>query len=487
MRKFIGVFLSMSLAVSMLAGCGGATGASSSQQGAAQETEAEAAEDKAEETADAAKADAVEEAAATESGEPAAADAEAKEESQTVASATEGELQPLAGLNLNGFNGLRPMEEMDETNELTAEDTDKMDRAMRAYTPPADSLLVNKAKNYHYYSEMNRDQQAMYDAMYMCASDPTNPDNVTVANISVDPTTSDFYEVLLVSYWGLLYDHPELFWLYNGIEADMSFGAPYQQPGNGTYMVYCYFEEPFDDFEEMMTKFNNAADEFLADIDLTKSEEVVAKDIHDKLINEVTYNTPVMEDTTENGYSNLAHTAYGALVEDNNGTPHYAVCDGYSQAYVYLLQQAGIDAAVIVGVAGNTEADAGGHAWSVVNLGGDWYEVDSTWDDAGTLDEAVNSIKDSDPFSYGYYYEALTDAEYRSKLEHALCYLTTAEITNYVPDDYYNYVTKDQKYVLSLSSSSVHERASENTAGYESYGLLMELAPVAEGVVFKLR
>ena len=193
MRKFIGVFLSMSLAVSMLAGCGGAAGASSSQQGAAQETEAEAAEDKAEETADAAKADAVEEAAATESGEPAAADAEAKEESQTVASATEGELQPLAGLNLNGFNGLRPMEEMDETNELTAEDTDK--------------------KNYHYYSEMNRDQQAMYDAMYMCASDPTNPDNVTVANISVDPTTSDFYEVLLVSYWGLLYDHPELFWL----------------------------------------------------------------------------------------------------------------------------------------------------------------------------------------------------------------------------------------------------------------------------------
>ena len=476
MRKFLGVFLSMTLAVSMLAGCGGSTGAS--QTGAAQETEAK--EDKAEETAEA-------EPAGTESAEPAAADAEAKEESQTVASAAEGELQPLAGFNLSGLNGLRPMEEMEDPNELTAEDTDKMDRAMRAYTPPADSLLINKAKNYHYYSEMSRDQQAMYDAMYMCASDPTNPDNVTVANISVDPTSADFAEVLLVSYWGLLYDHPELFWLYNGIEAVMSFGAPYQQPGNGTYMVYCYFEEPFDDFEEMMTKFNNAADEFLADIDLTKSEEVVAKDIHDKLINEVTYNTPVMEDTTENGYSNLAHTAYGALVEDNNGTPHYAVCDGYSQAYVYLLQQAGIDAAVIVGVAGNTEADAGGHAWSVVNLGGDWYEVDSTWDDAGTLDEAVNSIKDSDPFSYGYYYEALTDAEYRSKLEHALCYLTTAEITNYVPDDYYNYVTKDQKYVLSLSSSSVHERASENTAGYESYGLLMELAPVAEGVVFKLR
>ena len=214
---------------------------------------------------------------------------------------------------------------------------------------------------------------------------------------------------------------------------------------------------------------------------------MIAKDIHDKLIAEVTYNTPVMNDTTIEGYSNLAHTAYGALVEDNNGTPNYAVCDGYSQAYVYLLQQAGIDAAVIVGIAGNTEDDAGGHAWSVVNLGGDWYEVDSTWDDAGSLDEAVNSIKDTDPFSYGYYYEALTDAEYRSKLEHALCYLTTQEITNYEPDEYYDYITKDQKYILNLSSSSVHERASAETAGYENYGMLMNLAPIAEGTIFKLR
>ena len=56
MRKALGVFLSMTLAASMLVGCGG-TGATSSteQQGAAQETEAAepAAEEKAEEPAEA--------------------------------------------------------------------------------------------------------------------------------------------------------------------------------------------------------------------------------------------------------------------------------------------------------------------------------------------------------------------------------------------------------------------------------------------------
>ena len=484
MRKLLGVFLSMTLAVSMLAGCGG-TSAAPAEQSASQEAEKPAEEEKAEPAAEAEKPadDKTEAQPAAEEAQPAADAAE----TETVASTGDGELKPLAGIPGTIIGGMRPAEELDDPEELSSEDTDKLDRAMRAYTPPADSLLVNKAKNYHYYEQMTKDQQAMYDAMYMCATDPTSTDNIAVANISVDPRSQDFGEVLVVAYWGLLYDHPELFWLYNGIETDMSFGAPYEQPGNGVYSVYCYFEEPFDDFEEMMTKFNNAADEFLADIDLSQNDEVIAKDIHDKLINEVAYNTPVMEDLTEEGYCNLAHTAYGALVEDNKGNPHYAVCDGYSQAYVYLLQQAGIDAAVIVGLAGNTKEDAGGHAWSVVNLGGDWYEVDSTWDDAGSLDEAVNSIKDSDPFSYGYYYDALTDAEYRSKLEHALCYLTTAEISNYVPDDYFNYVTKDQKYVLSLSSSSVHERASLETPGYENYGLLMDLAPIAEGVIFKLR
>ena len=474
MRKILGVFLSITVAASLLAGCGGASGAASAPKSDAQEVES-ASEEKAEEPA----AEVVQ--------EPAAEAAQNTEAVGEAASAGDGELKPLAGIPGTAIGGLKPAQELEDPDELTSEDTDKMDRAMRAYTPPADSLLVNKAENYHYYSQMTKDQQAMYDAMYMCATDPTNPDNITVANISVDPRSEEFGEVLVVSYWGLLYDHPELFWLYNGIETDMSFGAPYEQPGNGVYAVYCYFEEPFDDFEEMMTKFNDAADKFLEDIDLTQSDEVIAKDIHDKLIAEVTYNTPVMNDTTIEGYSNLAHTAYGALVEDNNGTPNYAVCDGYSQAYVYLLQQAGIDAAVIVGIAGNTEDDAGGHAWSVVNLGGDWYEVDSTWDDAGSLDEAVNSIKDTDPFSYGYYYEALTDAEYRSKLEHALCYLTTQEITNYEPDEYYDYITKDQKYILNLSSSSVHERASAETAGYENYGMLMNLAPIAEGTIFKLR
>jgi hypothetical protein len=290
-----------------------------------------------------------------------------------------------------------------------------------------------------------------------------------------------------VAYYGLLYDHPELFWLYNASESDISLAAPYEQPGNGIYQVYFYFEEPFEQFEEQMTEFNQAAEDFLDQIDLTASDAEIAKQIHDKLIETVTYNNAVMLDTSEAGFSSLAHTAYGALVKDNNGNANCAVCDGYSQAYVYLLEQAGINAAMIVGVAGNTAGDTGGHAWTAVELDGEWYEVDATWDDMGSLDEAVESIRETDAFSYNYYREALDDPEYRAKLEHYLCNITTPEIEHFVPDDYFDYVTADQQYIINLTDESVHVRASNETQGYEFYGLIMNFAPLATGTLYSIR
>ena len=72
-------------------------------------------------------------------------------------------------------------------------------------------------------------------------------------------------------------------------------------------------------------------------------------------------------------------------------------------------------------------------------------------------------------------------------MEHYLCNITTPEIEHYVPDDYFNYVTADQLYVINLTDESVHVRASAQTAGYEIYGLLMDYAPVATGTLYSIR
>ena len=66
------------------------------------------------------------------------------------------------------------------------------------------------------------------------------------------------------------------------------------------------------------------------------------------------------------------HSAYGILL---NG---YGVCESYAKAMSRLLDAIGIPNTYVVGDAG------GGHAWNYVQMpDGNWYMVDSTWNDDG--------------------------------------------------------------------------------------------------------
>lgn len=53
-----------------------------------------------------------------------------------------------------------------------------------------------------------------------------------------------------------------------------------------------------------------------------------------------------------------------------------AVCEGYSKAFQLLCNKAKIDCVLLSGT-----ADSDNHAWNGVKIGGDWYQIDVTWDD----------------------------------------------------------------------------------------------------------
>ena len=206
--------MSVILAAYVLAGCG-STGAE-----AQKEPEAQA---QAEAQAEAEGQNEAEAEAQTETDGQSETEAEAQTEAvaQNEAPAqtdqtlqTKRELAPLAAHGRT-LTGLRPAEQAEAPSELSEEEVDKMDRAMRAYTPPADSLLINNAESFYYYEQMDKDEQAIYDALLMCATDPVSKENIVLATVSVDPTSDEFLMKQFVAYYGLLYDHPELFWLYN--------------------------------------------------------------------------------------------------------------------------------------------------------------------------------------------------------------------------------------------------------------------------------
>ena len=96
------------------------------------------------------------------------------------------------------------------------------------------------------------------------------------------------------------------------------------------------------------------------------SDYDIAKALHDYLVLNCAYD---YDNYLRNTIPAESYTAEGALLE---GT---AVCSGYAKAYQLLMQRAGIPCEYVTGYAG------GSHAWNVVQIDGEWYHVDTTWDD----------------------------------------------------------------------------------------------------------
>ena len=85
--------------------------------------------------------------------------------------------------------------------------------------------------------------------------------------------------------------------------------------------------------------------------------------VHEWLVQNIAYDREHLSDDVQDD-----HNLRGALLE---GT---AVCDGYAKTYVLTLRKLGITGVLV------TSKDIG-HAWNIVELDGNWYQVDCTWDD----------------------------------------------------------------------------------------------------------
>lgn len=89
--------------------------------------------------------------------------------------------------------------------------------------------------------------------------------------------------------------------------------------------------------------------------------------IHDYIVLHTAYDYDHFQNNTIPGDS---YNAYGVLLK---GT---AVCQGYAEAAQLMLTLAGIDSQIVTGYAGG-----GGHAWNKVKIDGEYYNLDTTWDD----------------------------------------------------------------------------------------------------------
>lgn len=152
-------------------------------------------------------------------------------------------------------------------------------------------------------------------------------------------------------------DHPETFWLTGE--------SKYYVKNNSTTVEFEYSIEPSEILSAKET-FENKIDNILYDLpsgsDFEKEEY-----INNYIIENCKYDDAAAQ--TENIEGN-ENDAYGALVDGS------AVCEGYARAFQLLCNKADIDCVMVSGTVDNTN-----HAWNCVKIGGEWYQIDVTWND----------------------------------------------------------------------------------------------------------
>lgn len=284
-------------------------------------------------------------------------------------------------------------------------------------------------------------------------------------------------DVYLNIYHAMIQDHPELFFLDGTKERELHVRGIRTAPG----AILSFRLGPGRaDENEMIARFERAADDFMKDIDLTQPADQVELQIHDKLLNLVSYDHELAQkDISE---CDLGHTAYGALVADSSGHNNRAVCDGYAKAFQYLLQRAGISAAYVSGEAtseGNSLAEQGSHAWNIVRLDDGWYEVDSCWDDINPPPDDADDV----------FYSAIKYEPQYYKATHHWYNRTTQQMKD-LPADNGAAIRVQQGstfYELDRCKRSTHVRK-KSADGEETglYDFMNMYLPEADGVKYRI-
>ena len=197
---------------------------------------------------------------------------------------------------------------------------------------------------YPYYGMINDTQKALYRQLYANANAMEN---------NFSPVTDITANDLKNAFTAVVSDHPELFWVDTAYKYKY---APLGQVADITLV----FNITANDIDTSKSKFEDAAKLIMDKTYGQYTDYDKEREAHDALISSLKYdaNAPMNQ------------SAYSALVYGRT------VCAGYARALQYVLQQLDIPCYYVMGYAGEN------HAWNIVKLeDGQYYNVDSTWDD----------------------------------------------------------------------------------------------------------
>nr|WP_318684792.1 transglutaminase domain-containing protein [uncultured Acetatifactor sp.] len=203
--------------------------------------------------------------------------------------------------------------------------------------------LTFDAEIYPYYGMLQEDMQQVYRQIYANAQQLTE---------SFSPVTAISVNQLKNVFEAVYNDHPELFWL------ETEYSCKYLRGGQ-CVEITLQFNETAAYLAEAGQLFDAAAESILEGARQLESDLDRERYVHDALVELVDYNET----------ADMNQSAYSALVGGST------VCAGYARAFQYLMQQLNIPCYYCTGYSGQD------HAWNIIRIGQEYYNVDVTWND----------------------------------------------------------------------------------------------------------
>ncbi len=200
----------------------------------------------------------------------------------------------------------------------------------------------------HYYYELTNVEKYGYNQVLDKIYDM--PEKIKVCALSEEELNNVFFALLL--------DNPDLFFVGRKCRV--------------TRELWCDFftiEYIMDsaEYEESRKKLDSQVNFIVHTLTDKNDARLTEKEIHDYIIQNCSYK--LEKD------AHIYSSAYGCLVNGKAG------CEGYSKGAKMVLDKVGIESALITGMAKSSPEKTGAHMWNAVNLNGEWYNVDLTWDD----------------------------------------------------------------------------------------------------------
>ena len=161
----------------------------------------------------------------------------------------------------------------------------------------------------------------------------------------------------------VMIDHPEYFW----IEGEFQYTTVEDLTENTktvTQIMPVYTVEK-EQTEELKQEIEKQAEEWIAAIDVSADTYEKIKSVYELLIREVEYDES----------SSYNQTIQSVFLEKKT------VCMGYAKATQYLLNKMGIFCTLVTG--NILDETSSSHAWNLVQIGENYYYVDTTWGSPG--------------------------------------------------------------------------------------------------------